>query len=252
MRAKKGISINGEIHTANDLDMILKIDGSSAQNPEPKLLIENIHGRNGVLDLSDWCGGIIFFENRPVSYKFFICGTREEVRRAIERLNRFHGRTIAVVEDDDPDFSLTGRADVVIEEMAPYGNYAYLTLTLDAEPYRKRLTPTVREFADIIGTRYEEIGNNVMPVQLTVKVNSLTGTSQGYTYGVSIADAVTNVKQVVRTVGQSTAITAFLLKGGVQRVRIETVRLADAATDTWITDNTLTATVTVSYTEGQF
>ena len=143
MKAIKGITINSEIHTARDLDMILKKSECTADNPEPKRLTENIPGRDGVVDYSAYYDGIVFFENRPVSYKFFFGGTPHEVSRAVEKLNRYHGRKITVVEDDDPDFSLTGRATVTVDERAPYGNYVYMTLSLDAEPYRWRTEPTV-------------------------------------------------------------------------------------------------------------
>ena len=153
MKAIKGITINGEIHTARDLDMILKKNECTAENPEPKRLTENIPGRDGVVDYSDYYDGIIFYENRTVSYKFFFGGTPAEVNRAIEKLNRYHGRQITVVEDDDPFYSLRGLASVSVDERAPYGNYVYMTLSLDAEPYRWRTEPTILRESSVSGTK---------------------------------------------------------------------------------------------------
>ena len=74
MKAIKGISINGEIHTANNLDMVLLKAESAAENPEPKLLEEVIPGRHGKLDYSAYYDGVTFYSNRKVSYRLFCSG----------------------------------------------------------------------------------------------------------------------------------------------------------------------------------
>lgn len=248
MKAIKGITINGEIHTARDLDMILKKNECTADNPEPKRLTENIPGRDGVVDYSDFYDGVIFYENRTVSYKFFFGGTPHEVSRAVEKLNRYHGRKITVVEDDDPDFSLTGRATVTVDERAPYGNYVYMTLSLDAEPYRWRSEPTVLRESGVSGTRYIEVENGTAPVPLTLKINSLNAPSDGYAVRVSVASS--RYSEVVQTVGSEVTITSFLMKGGAQKIKLETVTLVSQTS--WNVVNNVTADVTVKYTEGKF
>ena len=248
MKAIKGITINGEIHTARDLDMILIKNECTADNPEPKRLTENIPGRNGVVDYSDYYDGIIFCENRNVSYKFFFGGTPHEVSRVVEKLNRYHGRKITVVEDDDPFYSLTGSASVSVDERAPYGNYVYMTLSLDAEPYRWRTEPTVLRESGVSGTRYIEVENGTAPVPLTLKINSLNAPSDGYAVRVSVASS--RYSEVVQTVGSEVTITSFLMKGGSQKIKLETVTLVSQTS--WNVVNNVTADVTVKYTEGKF
>lgn len=248
MKAIKGITINGELHTARDLDMILKKSECTADNPEPKRLTENIPGRDGVVDYSDYYDGLIFYENRAVSYKFFFGGTPHEVSRAVEKLNRYHGRQITVVEDDDPDFSLTGWATVTVDERAPYGNYVYMTLSLDAEPYRWRSEPTVLRESGVSGTRYIEVENGTAPVPLTLKINSLNAPSDGYAVRVSVASS--RYSEVVQTVGSEVMITSFLMKGGSQKIKLETVTLISPTS--WNVVNNVTADVTVKYVEGKF
>ena len=252
MKAIKGITINSEIHTARDLDMILKKNECTADNPEPKRLTENIPGRNGVVDYSDYYDGVIFYENRTVSYKFFFGGTPHEVSRAVEKINRYHGRKITVVEDDDPDFSLTGRATVTVDERAPYGNYVYMTLSLDAEPYRWRTEPTILRESNVSGTKYIEVENDVAPVNLIVKINSLvpTNPSSSATYAVRVSTDSTRYSEVIQNVGSEVALTSFLMKGGTQKIKLETVQLVSQTS--WNVVSDVTADVTVKYTEGKF
>lgn len=252
MKAINGISINSELHTARDLDMILKKNECTAENPEPKRLTENIPGRNGVVDYSDYYDGVIFYENRTVSYKFFFGGTPHEVSRAVEKLNRYHGRKITVVEDDDPDFSLTGWATVTVDERAPYGNYVYMTLSLDAEPYRWRSEPTVLREKTLSGIKYIEVENDVAPVNLTIKINSLVpNTTPGSsTYAVRVSTDSTRYSEVVQTIGTEVTIINFLMKGGAQKIKLETVKLISQTS--WNVVNNVTADVTVKYTEGKF
>lgn len=252
MKAIKGITINGEVHTARDLDMILKKNECTAENPEPKRLTENIPGRNGVVDYSDYYDGVIFYENRTVSYKFFFGGTPHEVSRAVEKLNRYHGREITVVEDDDPDFSLTGLATVTVDERAPYGNYVYMTLSLDAEPYRWWSEPTVLREKNLSGIKYIEAENDVAPVNLTIKINSLVPntTPDSATYAVRVSTDSTSYSEVVQTVGSEVTITSFLMKGGSQKIKLETVKLISQSS--WNAVSSVTADVIIKYTEGKF
>lgn len=252
MKAINGISINSELHTARDLDMILIKNECTADNPEPKRLTENIPGRDGIVDYSDYYDGVIFYENRTVSYKFFFGGSPHEVSRAVEKLNRYHGRKITVVEDDDPDFSLTGSASVSVDERAPYGNYVYMTLSLDAEPYRWRSEPTVLREKTLSGTKYIEVENDVAPVNLTIKINSLVPntTPDSSTYAVRVTTDSTRYSEVVQTIGSEVTITNFLMKGGSQKIKLETVKLISQSS--WNAVSSVTADVTVKYTEGKF
>lgn len=248
MQAENGITINNQIHTAHDLDLVYKPSESEAENPEPKRLTEDIPGRDGMLDYSDYADGVLFYENRPVSYVFFCCGTPAQVRETIGRLNAYHGRTVTVVEDDDPDYSLTGTASVSVTGKAPYGNYAYITLSLDAQPYRRRLTPTIVNSGDVSGKGYIEVENGIAPVQLTVRVNGLSG-GETSTKAVRISVESSRFSEIIQTVGEDTVIRTFLMKGGRQRIVIETLILRG---NDWRQDATLSANVTVSYTEGKF
>lgn len=187
-----------------------------------------------------------------MSYKFFFGGTPHEVSRAVEKLNRYHGRKITVVEDDDPFYSLRGLASVSVDERAPYGNYVYMTLSLDAEPYRWRTEPTVLREKTLSGTKYIEVENDVAPVNLTIKINSLVpnATPDSSTYAVRVSTDSTRYSEVVQTIGSEVTITNFLMKGGAQKIKLETVKLI--SNTHWNVVSSATADVIIKYTEGKF
>lgn len=246
MKAIKGISINGEIHTANNLDMVLLKAESAAENPEPKLLEEAIPGRHGKLDYSAYYDGVTFYSNRKVSYRLFCSGTPAEVNETVTRLNRYHGRIITIVEDDDIDYSISGRATVSVEQLAPYGNYAYIVISLDADPFRYKRIPTIirRTFS---GTELIAVDNNTASVPLTLRISSMT--NAGSNAAVRISTIGSELSERVAVIGEDIRITNFLLKGGAQTIKLETVAISGAS---WHVDNSITAVVAVSYTEGKF
>lgn len=247
MKAIKGITINGALHTARDLDMILRSSASTAANPAPKRLTESIPGRHGLFDYSDWFDGVIFYDDREISYAFFFGGTPAAVRETVDALTRFHGQRITVVEDADPEYSITGWATVAVSERAPLGNYVYLTLTLEAEAFRRRLEPTVRRFPDIAGVSVYDLHNGDMPTPLTVTVHSMTPSLGTAALRVSVLSS--RYSEIIRTTGTAVTIGSFLLKGGAQHIKFETGMFAGY---NWVSDRGGTADVTVSYTEGRF
>lgn len=246
MKAIKGISINGEIHTANNLDMVLLKAESAAENPEPKLLEEAIPGRHGKLDYSAYYDGVTFYSNRKVSYRLFCSGTPAEVNETVTRLNRYHGRIITIVEDDDIDYSISGRATVSVEQLAPYGNYAYIVLSLDAEPFRYKRIPTIirRTFS---GTELIAVDNNTASIPLTLRINSLTGSESVKAVRISMVGS--DLFEIVRTLNNDIVISNFLMRGGEQTIKVETLTVAGQS---WIVNGGVTASIVISYTEGKF
>ena len=249
MKAIRGIAINNEVHTARDLDLLLLRSESAAENPAPRRLTESIPGRNGLLDYSGYYDGVIFYDEREISYKFFCGGSPREVREAADALKRWHGRKITVVEDDDPDYSVTGWATVSEDERSPLGNYLYLTLKLDAEPFRIRLRPTVLQFPAITGTSSYDVRNSVMPARLSVTGNSMSAGGGSSTPALLISTASTQNSMLITTVGTAVTVDRFLLKGGAQRLIFETGLLAGTDFHYYAAG---AANVTVSFTEGKF
>ncbi len=246
MHAIEGIAINGELHTAHDLDLLWLKSASSAQNPAPKRLREEIPGHDGTAEYSDYYDGIVFYENREITYQLCFYGAPDKLKKALDALFRYHGRKITVVEDCDPEFAVTGVAEIAVGE---HGfNFAYISLTLDAEPYRRRINPTVKYITGISGTSVIEISNDIAPVQLTVCMNRLTADSS-VTASLLISPQTSAFDSRLRTVGQNIVVTDFLLKGGTQRIVLETQTFAGQV---WHTVSTVSADLTVMFTEGKF
>lgn len=208
-----GISINEEYHTGNDGDFLLyKSDFTS---PGPKLLTVDIPGANGLTDYTEHTGQPVCFGNRQLTFYFFTTGRKAEIERRLERLMKYHGQTVRVTRDDDPDYYYRGRAAVTVTERG--GGHAYFTLSLDAFPYKLKHKLTKLNF-QLEAAENIIIKNNIMPVFITAKVNSVTPTDSsadtlkaGFTY---------IGKTGVVSAGQTAEITAFQLSGGDCKITV--------------------------------
>lgn len=246
MRAIRGITINNEIHTADDLDLLMF--RPQIENPQPKRLNEDIPGRDGIVDYSDYADGIIFYENRSVTFRFFFNGTRAEVNEVIEKMSSYHGRNIKVTHDDDKDFYYEGWSTITVEDIGPLGNYVYITLTLEAEPYRRKIRETV-----LAGTvNYKktiDILNGPAPARLYVKINKMVDSSGAdVNESVRVYTDTTKYDGIAAKTGDYIEITDFLLKGGRQKLTIETGHWSGSA---WSIVRAYTAEVEIKYREGK-
>ena len=89
-------------------------------------------------------------------------------------------------------------------------------------------------------------------VNLIVKINSLvpTNPSSSATYAVRVSTDSTRYSEVVQNVGSEVALTSFLMKGGTQKIKLETVKLISQTS--WNVVSDVTADVIIKYTEGKF
>jgi hypothetical protein len=137
----RGITIiyNGEeIHTGDDLDLVQEV--KEIGKPKPQTYSVQIPGRNGLLNLTKGLTGKTAYYNRSLKFQFFGTGKRENLLDLDAEFSRYHGQTIRIIDDDYPDHYYEGEATVSTE----FGsNYITITLTVDAQPFRLKLTPTV-------------------------------------------------------------------------------------------------------------
>ena len=241
----RGISINGKVHTYTDLGAIVL--SAQYNNPEPKRLFDDIPAMNGKLDYSNYYGGMVFYDNRDVTFQFFVCGKPGEVSAIVDRFNFWHGQQIEIVDDKYPEYRLRGWASVAVELASKFGNYAYITLTLDAEPFREKLRPTEIYLPTLSGMTTVQT-YTLAPAQLILKVNSLEGTPakkaiEVYMDGSTIFQAVENVG--------TAEITNFLLTPGRQQLVVCASTWSEAL-ETWIPSSNVTADVEIRYREAKF
>ena len=137
----RGITI-GDIHTANDWDLIL--NAMSVAPPEPKYTKISIDGRSGDLNLSRALTGDLHYNNRPLSFVFLLTGGNQAERedKVNEIVNLIHGTEQNIILPDDVSYYFFGECS--ISEVVQNKAYASFRLNVDAEPYKYSINETKR------------------------------------------------------------------------------------------------------------
>ena len=118
-------------------------------------------------------GGIVRYQNRTVTASFVTKDAAEDGWR--ERyhsfINAFHGRKEKLIFDYDPDYYYLGR--VTCDASKDDQLIGAASITADCDPYKYKLSPTVREF-DVSGSEGLEIilQNDRMPTVPTVTTDA--------------------------------------------------------------------------------
>lgn len=121
-------------HSQNDLGLLLKHVEIGAL--VPNIFQVEITGRNGVLDYTDFFGGITY-KNRQITLefkKFYSSGTKD-TRLALDRLC---GKEIKVIIGDDPQHYWKGR--LTIDEYGDNLKVQEISMTLDAYPFKFKVS----------------------------------------------------------------------------------------------------------------
>lgn len=171
----RGILINNLIHTGRDLGLVMTAKDLPA--PKTQTYTVSIPGRNGLLDLSEFLTGEVAYDNRTLKFSFIGDGSREYVLSLIDKFLELHGQYLTITTDDYPEWFYTGRADVACTDK---GSYANITLTIDAQPFRYKITPKSFDYdapSNQSVTLFNE-GRSVLP---TITTSANTTLKQGET-----------------------------------------------------------------------
>jgi hypothetical protein len=149
----RGIII-GDIHTANDWDLIL--NAMSVAPPEPKYTKVSIDGRSGDLNLSRALTGDLHYNNRPLSFVFLLTSGNQAERedKINEIVNLIHGTEQKIILPDDVTYYFFGECS--ISEIVQNKAYASFRLNVDAEPY-KYSTNEITRVIDLSNTSREVV-----------------------------------------------------------------------------------------------
>lgn len=137
----RGITIildGKEIHTGNDLDLVQEV--KTIGKPTVQSYTAQVPGRNGLLNLTKGLTGKVVYYNRSLKFQYFGDGARSRLLELDTYFSRYHGETIRIIDDDYPDHFYEGEASV---STVFNGNYITITLTVNAQPFRLKLKPTV-------------------------------------------------------------------------------------------------------------
>lgn len=139
----KGIYF-GEIHSFNDLNLILAPFTPEPATPQTNLL--TVPGRDGYLDLTE-ANGEVKFNSRDFKFTFTIADddalTFDERLTAVS--NALNGKRCNITLDRDPDFYWVGRCAVDAYDQEK--NVGKIVVRATVEPYKLRQSASVTSFA---------------------------------------------------------------------------------------------------------
>ena len=124
----------GDEHTLNDWGAVIT-NSDVIGMPEPNMVLLDVPGRSGRLDLSEVLTGDVTYGNREIKLELAAQTDREKwAETCFHIFNKFHGRAVHVTFDEDLGHYYVGRCSVTDpKRIATAGTF---TITVDAEPYR--------------------------------------------------------------------------------------------------------------------
>ncbi len=135
----KGVKF-GDFHSYYEWGLVLQKKEIGA--PAPKVNQIEIEGGDGVLDLTDFFGGVKY-KNRSLSFTFAKPGITQSEFLALYSLvqETIHGQKMKVILDDDPNHYYYGR--VSINQWKSNKNIGEIVIEVDAEPFKMEVYETV-------------------------------------------------------------------------------------------------------------
>lgn len=138
--------------------------------PEAKTYLVPVPGRNGSLDFTEaLTDGQVVYNDRLLTITMY-CFAVEERLPEMETAcrNALHGQKLNIVMDCDPGYYYRGRLSV---DWVSEDNIDIATITATCDPYKYKLSPTVREY-DVKGTLSIGPLNGRMPTVPTVTTDA--------------------------------------------------------------------------------
>ena len=179
----KGVKF-GNHHSWDDFKLILS--QKTIGTPSPKVNQIEIEGGDGVLDLTEFFGGVKY-NNRPLSFEFSTIVPQSEFMELFTRVqNALHGQKMQIVLDDDAEYYYIGR--ITVSEWKADKNIGKLTIDCDCEPYKMKFAETIVTRAVDNATTQITLNNSRKPVVPTITTDAelkiaFTGFSGTYSAG---------------------------------------------------------------------
>lgn len=164
-----GIKIQNK-HTSDDFGMFMT--DFSISPPEPQTAYVDVPFRDGPLDFSTaLTGGVVKYKNRTVTAEF-----KTQDRTPDSWKDRYHGfvnyvqgQKFPMIFDYDPEYYYLGR--ISCDASKDDQIIGTVSISADCDPYKYKLSPTVREF-DVSGSLSVTLQNDRMPTVPTVTTNT--------------------------------------------------------------------------------
>jgi hypothetical protein len=156
-------------HTADDWDLIMS--EKVITYPAPRKKTVDMDDRDGVLDQTEVMRGRVSYKNRALSFTFTCTAhqsTWADLRSEIAGF--IHGKRLLIVDPDTPNHYYVGRCE--LQEPTFIGEaIMFITVTVDADPYRLSNTETTVSKSVSAGDTVSLI-NSSMPVVPTITVSA--------------------------------------------------------------------------------
>ena len=132
------VTINGKLNLDFGMDFIHKEIGEA----EAKTYYVDIPLSDGSIDLTEALSTNIRYNNREIVMVFEIRKDRTEWPQLMSDLQQeWHGRAVKVIFSDDTEYYWQGRASV--GPLEDHGATAGVTVTLNAQPYKRTVAPEI-------------------------------------------------------------------------------------------------------------
>lgn len=152
-------------------DWGLKLYDFQLSQPEAQTAYVDVPFRDGPLDFSTTLtNGIVRYKNRTLTMGFDFLGDWPQWMATVSQVNNaLLGQKLRIRTQMDPDYYYLGRCSVSsTKESFAIGS---ITVTATCDPYKYKLSPTVKEF-DVSGSLSVTLPNERMPAVPTVTTDA--------------------------------------------------------------------------------
>ena len=160
----------GDEHTLRDWGAIIT-NTDVVGMPEPQTILLDVPGRSGRLDLSEVLTGDVSYGNREIKMELAAeVDTERWIEMCLHIFNKYHGRNVQVIFDEDPTFYYYGRVSVT--DPKRLRRAGQMVLTVDAEPFKYELAETNVTYSAGTASLSGTLSNGRMMVSPTVTVTA--------------------------------------------------------------------------------
>lgn len=160
----------GDEHTLHDWGAVIT-NTDVIGMPEPQTIVLDVPGRSGRLDLSEVLTGDISYGNREIKMELAAeVDTERWIEMCLHIFNKYHGRNVQVIFDEDPTFYYFGRVSVT--DPRRQRRAGQMVLTVDAEPFKYELAETNVTYSAGTASLSGTLANGRMMVSPTVTVTA--------------------------------------------------------------------------------
>ena len=194
----KGVKF-GSLHSYDTWGLLLS--SKEIGSPEVKEMKIEIEGADGVLDYTEYFGGVKF-GNRKLKFEFSKGGVSSIGFLALvsQIQDAIHGKRMTVALDDDPDWYYQGRCRV--SDFNHNKGIATVNVEVDAEPYKLKKVATKVTQA-VTGTATIKLTGSRKPVVPTITTTAAMTIAFG-TYTAAVQAGTFRLPELQLQEGQNT------------------------------------------------